>query len=86
MNRAKISVAVTLSTSPTRTQRAHYVFVVMTYHNDYVTFWWVLITACCDLVGRHVGGEAWRWSAAAAAWHPVTGVIPLQYVTGVIPS
>jgi len=25
---------------------------------DYVTFWCVLIIACCDLVGRRVGGEA----------------------------
>ena len=23
---------------------------------DHVTFWWVLITVCCDLVGRRVGG------------------------------
>jgi len=22
--------------------------------------WWVLITACCDMVRRHVGGEAAR--------------------------
>jgi len=24
---------------------------------DYMTFWCVLITACCDLVGRRVGGR-----------------------------
>ena len=25
-------------------------------HHDYVTFRWVLITACCDVVGRRIGG------------------------------
>jgi len=38
-----------------------------TCRKDYVTLRWVLITACCDLVGRRVlGGKGRRrWSSAA---------------------
>jgi len=33
-------------------------------HRDKVTFWWVLITACCDLVGRRVAGGEGSFTAA----------------------
>ena len=51
---------------------------------DCVTLWVPLITACCDMVRRRVCGGGGGGVQRRAAWHPLTAVTPLSFVTAVI--